>query len=427
MPFEFNRDEAYARQLDADDPLAGYRDQFHIPKRLDGSDAIYFLGNSLGLQPKCVRELIDQELKAWAGRGVDAYFEGERPWYSYQDAFRKTVARLAGARPDEVVTMNGLTVNLHLMLVSFYRPTKTRYKIMMEAPAFPSDTYAVKTQLRYHGYDPADALVTIKPRPGEHTIRTEDVEEVIAREGETIALVLLGGVNFLTGQVFDMLRIVEAARRHGCVIGYDLAHAIGNVPLQLHGWHVDFAVWCNYKYLNGGPGALGGCFVHETHGHDLDLPRFAGWWGNDPDTRFMMHLQPEFAPQLGADGWQISCPPILSLTPVAASFGLFDEAGLPALRRKSELLTGYLLYLLDQSSPERFEVITPRARDSRGCQLSLLVRDRPEELLTALKAEGVVCDFRKPDIIRAAPVPFYNTFHEVWTFAHVLAQHDQAS
>jgi len=425
LSYDFRPDEVYARQLDADDPLAGYREQFHIPQRPDGSEIIYFLGNSLGLQPKRVRALMDLELSDWAGLGVDAYFEGTRPWYSYQERFREIGARLVGAKPNEVVTMNGLTVNLHLMMVTFYRPTKARHKILMEDAAFPSDTYAVKTQLGYHGYDPAEALLIAKPRPGEHIIRTEDIEQQITHSGEQIALVLLGGVNFLTGQVFDMPRIAAAAKGQGCVVGYDLAHAVGNVPLQLHDWQVDFAVWCNYKYLNSGPGAVAGCFIHEMHGQNLDLPRFGGWWGNDPDTRFMLHLQPEFVPQGGTDGWQISSPPVLAMAPIAASYELFDEIGMPALRRKSELLTGYLQYLIDWIPSQRFEVITPREPASRGCQISLLVHDRPEELLAALKAEGVVCDFRQPNVIRAAPVPFYNTFHDVWMFTQVLARHQR--
>jgi len=425
LSYDFRPDEAYARQLDADDPLAGYREQFHIPQRPDGSEIIYFLGNSLGLQPKRVRALMDQELNDWAGLGVDAYFEGTRPWYSYQERFREIGARLVGAKPHEVVTMNSLTVNLHLMMVTFYRPTKARHKILMEDAAFPSDTYAVKTQLGYHGYDPDEALLIVKPRSGEHTIRTEDIEQQVTQNGEQIALVLLGGVNFLTGQVFDMPRIAAAAKGQGCVVGYDLAHAVGNVPLQLHDWQVDFAVWCNYKYLNSGPGALAGCFIHEMHGQNLDLPRFGGWWGNDPDTRFMLHLQPEFIPQGGVDGWQISSPPILAMAPIAASYELFDEVGMPVLRRKSELLTGYLQYLIDQIPSRRFEVITPREPASRGCQLSLLMHDGSERLLEALKAEGVVCDFRQPNVIRAAPVPFYNTFHDVWMFAQVLARHER--
>jgi kynureninase len=426
LSYDYRPDEDYARQLDDEDPLAGYRDQFHIPTRDDGSALVYLVGNSLGLQPKRTAVALERELEAWARLGVEAYFEGAHPWMQVQETVRQTASRLVGAEHHEVVTMNSLTVNLHLMLVTFYRPTKARYKILMEDAAFPSDTYAVKTQLACHGYDPADALLVGRPRPGEHTIRNEDIEALIQREGDQIALVLLGGVNFLTGQVFDMARVANAARRRGCVVGYDLAHAIGNVPLRLHDWHVDFAVWCNYKYVSGGPGAVAGCFVHEVHGRNLDLPRFGGWWGNDPETRFMMQLQPEFVPLAGADGWQISCPPVLGLVPVAASYQLFEEAGMPALRRKSERLTGYLVDLIDGLSAGRFEVMTPCEPSSRGCQLSLLVHDRPEELLSELKAEGVICDFRRPNVIRAAPVPLYNTFQDVWTFAQVLARHDQS-
>jgi len=424
LSYDYKPDESRARELDSADPLAAYRRRFHIPRQADGTEFIYLLGNSLGLQPKAARDVLQQELEAWSKLGVEAYFEGPRPWYSYQDSFRKATADLAGASPNEVVAMNGLTVNLHLMLMTFYRPTKMRYKILMEDNAFPSDIHAVKTQLAHHGRDPSDALLVARPRPHEHTLRTEDVEELIERQGEQIALVMLGGVNFFTGQLVDLPRITAVAKKSGCVFGCDLAHALGNVPLELHDWQVDFAVWCNYKYLNGGPGTVGGCFVHETHGRNLDLPRLAGWWGNDPETRFEMQLQPEFIPRVGADGWQISCPPVLAMAPLLASYQLFAEVGMTALRRKSELLTGYLEYLIDQIAPERFEVITPREPASRGCQLSLLVRDRAEELVAALKAEGIICDFRKPNVIRAAPVPFYNTFHECWTFAQVLARHD---
>jgi kynureninase len=417
----FQPNEAYARQLDADDPLRGYHDRFLIPCRPDGRPVVYFAGNSLGLQPKSVRPLLDQELQDWADLGVDAHFSGKTPWYSYHEVFRESGAKLVGAKPGEVVMMNSLTVNLHLMMVSFYRPTPTRYKILIEDPCFPSDLYAVKTQLRYHGYDPAEALVIAKPRKGERLLRTDDIDEILAKEGERIALVMLGGVNFVTGQVLDMAHITAAAKRHGCVVGFDLAHAAGNIPLQLHDWDVDFAVWCNYKYLNSGPGAVGGCFVHERHG-ESDLPRFGGWWGNDPTTRFQMHLQHEFVPREGADGWQISNPPILAMAPVRSSLAIFDEAGMPALRAKSERLTGYLEFLLDRFGSTRFEIITPRDSAQRGCQLSLLVRNRPKELLERLDTADVVCDFREPNVLRIAPAPLYNTFHEVWTFTAVLAR-----
>lgn len=316
--------------------------------------------------------------------------------------------------------MNSLTVNLHLMMATFYRPAKSRHAILMEDAAFPSDTYAIKSQIRNHGYDPSTSLIIARPRPGEHAIRTEDIEELIEKRGSEIALVMLSGVNYYTGQVFDMARITAAAKRAGCVAGWDLAHAAGNVPLALHDWGVDFAVWCNYKYLNGGPGAVGACFVHETHGRNLDLPRLAGWWGNDPATRFRMHLEPEFVPREGADGWQVSNPPILSLAAVKASYDLFDEAGMDALREKSRRLTGYLQFLIDEIGSDRFEVITPRDVYAKGCQLSILVRERARELLAVLKDKGVVCDFREPNVIRVAPVPLYNTFHEVWEFAGLL-------
>ena len=418
----FQPDETYARQLDDDDPLRSYRDRFLIPYRPDGRPVIYFAGNSLGLQPKSVRPLLDRELQDWADLGVDAHFSGKSPWYSYHEVFRESGARLVGAGPGEVVMMNSLTVNLHLMMVSFYRPTPTRHKILIEDPCFPSDLYAVKTQLRYHGYEPAEALVIAKPRNGEHLLRTEDIDEILTKEGERIALVMLGGVNFVTGQVLDMAHITAAAKDHGCVVGFDLAHAAGNIPLQLHRWDVDFAVWCNYKYLNSGPGAVGGCFVHERHTEANDLPRLGGWWGNDPTTRFQMHLQPEFVPREGAEGWQISNPPILSMAPVRASLAIFDETGIPALRAKSERLTGYLEFLLDRVGSARFEIITPRDPAHRGCQLSLLVRERSGELLEQLHSTGMICDFREPNVLRLAPTPLYNSYSEVWHFVETLTQ-----
>jgi kynureninase len=316
--------------------------------------------------------------------------------------------------------MNSLTVNLHLMMVTFFRPHRERFKILIEDPAFPSDLYAVKSQLAFHGIDPAEGLVQVKPREGEATLRTEDIEAVLDEAGERIALVMIGGVNFFTGQRFDLARITAAARDRGCRVGYDLAHAAGNVPLALHDQDVDFAVWCSYKYLNAGPGAVAGCFVHERNTKDLDLPRFAGWWGNDPDTRFQMQLLPEFVPVPSADGWQLSNPPILGLAPLHASLALFDEAGMPALRTKSERLTGYLAFLLDRHPTDAFEVITPREAAARGCQLSILVHDRPKERFEALATSGVVADFREPNVIRVAPVPLYNTFEDVWHLVDVL-------
>jgi kynureninase len=413
--------EAAALARDAADPLRGYRDRFHLPRRPDGQPVIYFCGHSLGLQPKAARQAIDDELTAWAERGIDGYFAGPTAWYHYQQWLRPGLARLVGAGPAEVIAMNGLTVNLHFLLASFYRPQNGRHKILIEDPAFPSDLYAVQAQLRHHGHDPATALITVTPRTGEHTLRTADVEATLERHGPEIAVVLLGGVNWFTGQVLDAARITAAAHRQGCLVSLDLAHAIGNVPLDLHGWGVDFAAWCHYKYLCAGPGAVAGAFVHHRHGNDSALPRWAGWWGNDPATRFRMHLQPAFVPHPGADGWQVSCPPILGLAPLRAALALYDEAGMPALRAKSVALTGYLLELLDGLPAGRFEVITPREPAARGCQVSLLVHDRAEELFRALEAAGVVGDFRPPNVIRVAPKPLYNTFHEVWRFVQVLA------
>jgi kynureninase len=421
MTTAFQPDEEFARQLDAADPLARFRSQFHIPPGRDGKPAIYFCGHSLGLQPKAVRAFIEQELDDWAALGVDAHFRGRSPWYGYHELFREPAARLVGARSGEVVLMNSLTVNLHLMLTTFYRPTADRFHILMDEPAFPSDIYAVQTHIRCRDIAPKEALLTISPRSGEHTIRTEDVETLLDERGRQIAVVLLNGVNFFTGQCFDMQRITAAAHRQGCIVGFDLAHAAGNVFLQLHDWQVDFAVWCNYKYVNGGPGTVGGCFVHDKHGENLILPRLAGWWGNDPATRFRMHLQRDFVPVPGADGWQVSNPPILAMAPLRASLAIFDEATMPALRAKSERLTGYLAYLLDRLPPERLEIITPRDPAQRGCQLSILVHDRPREVVKALEEWGVVCDFREPNVVRVAPVPLYNRFEEVWRFADVLA------
>jgi kynureninase len=418
----FQADEAFALKMDAADPLRRYRDLFYLPMLADGRPRIYFCGNSLGLEPKAARAAVERELDDWARLAVEGHFKRETPWYSYAEDLQDAGARLVGGRPGEVVMMNSLTVNLHLLMATFYRPQPERYQIVVEEPVFPSDLYALQSQLRFHGYDPHKGLLWWKPRPGEHCLRTEDLEELLDRQGERVALVLLGGVNFLTGQWLDIERITAAAKRHRCVVGWDLAHAAGNVGSRLHDWQVDFAVWCSYKYLNSGPGAVGGCFIHEEHGRNLDLPRLAGWWGNDPQTRFQMQLQSQFVPRPGAYGWQVSNPPIFSLAPLRASLALFDEAGMPALRAKSERLTGYLEFLLDQIPAGGFEMITPRDSAQRGCQLSIMVRDQPKELLHALEAEGVVCDFREPDVIRVAPVPLYNTFHEVWTFAQRFAQ-----
>jgi len=418
----FEPTDACAARLDDEDPLRAYRDRFHLPTQPDGRPAIYFCGNSLGLQPRDVRPAIEQELDDWARLAVDAHFEGRNPWFPYHEFLREPAARLVGAQPDEVVMMNGLTVNLHLLMVSFYRPTARRYKILIEHAAFPSDIYAVQTQLAFHGFDPTDGLLIAAPRAGEHSVRTDDLLNLIEREGESIALILLGGVNYYSGQWFDMPRITAAGHARGCKVAFDLAHAAGNVPLALHDWDVDFAAWCTYKYLNSGPGSVAGCFVHARHAQDAALPRFGGWWGNDPATRFRMHLNERFEPVRSADAWQLSNPPILSLAAVRASLAIFDEVGMPRLREKSERMIAYLTFLLDRQAPGAFEVITPRDLSARGCQTSILVHGPdPRALQKALQAAGVVSDFRPPNVVRIAPVPLYNTFSEILQFSRVLA------
>lgn len=424
MTFRFSADEAFALQLDAVDSLGVLRDRFYIPCGKDGKPLIYLCGNSLGLMPKAARQIVEQELDDWAKLAVDAHFDAATPWYSYHEMLREPAARLVGAQPNEVVCMNSLTVNLHLLMATFYRPTKSRFKILMEEPAFPSDTYAIKSQIAHHGFEPNESLVLARPREGEFTIRKEEIEEALEKHGDQIALVLFAGVNFFTGQLFDIQRITALAQERGCVVGIDLAHAAGNVPLALHDWNVDFAVWCSYKYLNSGPGAVAGAFVHERHARNRELPRLAGWWGNDPATRFRMQLEPEFVPVQSADAWQISNPPIFSMAPLRTSLAIFDEAGgMEKLRAKSIKLTGYLQFLLEQAPSRLFTLITPRQANERGCQLSILVHEHPRELFAKLEAAGVKCDFREPNVIRVAPTPLYNTFHEVWRFARILAEH----
>lgn len=422
FPEQYRADEGFALAADGADPMARFREQYYLPQQADGRPAIYLCGNSLGPQPKATRELLNQELSDWARLGVDGHFKEQSPWYTYGELLRDSCARVVGALPLEVVVMNTLTVNLHLMLTTFYRPTLDRYRILMDAPPFPSDLYAVKSHLACRDQNVADALLLLGPRDGEQTLHSEDFESVLAKDGSSIAIVLLNVVNFFTGQFHDVRRIARAAKEHGCVVGLDLAHAVGNVPLALHDWEVDFAVWCNYKYMNAGPGAIGGCFVDEQHAGDRSLRRLAGWWGNDPATRFQMQIQQEFVPHFGADGWQISNPPILAMTPLRASLAHFDAAGMPALRAKSVSLTGYLEYLLQPLLGDKCEMITPREPARRGCQLSLVVHNRPRALLKSLQTEGVICDFRAPNVIRVAPAPLYNSFHEVWQFAQIMAR-----
>jgi kynureninase len=420
----FSAEEGFARQMDAEDPLRSFREKFHLPLGKNGKPLIYFAGNSLGLMPKSARKIVEQELDDWAELGVDAHMDAVTPWYSYHETLREPMARILGAKPVEIICMNSLTVNLHLMMATFYRPTKSRFKILMEDPAFPSDTYAVKTQIVHHGLEPKETLVLAHPREGEATLRTADVTDLIEKNSETLALVLIGAVNFFSGQFFDIPAITAAARNHGITVGVDFAHAVGNVPLALHDWNVDFAVWCSYKYLNAGPGAVAGAFVHERHATNTQLPRFGGWFGNDPKTRFRMQLEPEFIPVASADGWQISNPPIFSMAPLRASLAIFDEAGgMEPLREKSRKLTGYLQFLLERAGSDRFTVITPPDSEARGCQLSIVAHQNPKELHKELEAAGVKADFREPNVIRAAPAPLYNSFHDVWRFGQILSAH----
>jgi kynureninase len=406
-----NKEETQALSLDASDPLAKFREQFLIPKDSKGQDLVYLTGNSLGLQPKKVKKYIEEELEDWARLGVEGHVHARHPWLPYHENLTESTARIVGAKPSEVVVMNTLTVNLHLMMVSFYRPTKERYKILIEKSAFPSDQYAVASQARFHGYE--NAVIEV-----DH--KMESILETIDREGSKIALVLIGNVNYLTGHAFDIAKITQAAHKQGCRVGFDLAHGAGNLPVKLHDAGPDFAVWCSYKYLNGGPGAIAGCFVHERHGH-FSGARFAGWWGNNKDTRFKMG--PTFDPIPGAEGWQLSNPPIFQLASLRASMEIFDEATMAGIRKKSEAITGYLESLLDQLPKGFCEVLTPRNPAERGCQLSLKFGKRAQELKELFVQAGVICDFREPDIIRAAPAPLYNRFHDVYRFVEVLKAH----
>lgn len=411
----FDTSLTFASEMDSRDPLASFRDQFHIPPAPDGGPSVYLCGHSLGLQPKLAAEYIKQELHDWAQLGVEAHFHGRHPWMPYHRFLTENMGTVVGAKPIEVVVMNSLTANLHLMMVSFYRPNSQRHKIVMEAGAFPSDRYAVESQIRFHGLDPAQSLIELRPRTSEATIRQEDIELLLEREGPSVALVMLGGVNYATGQLFDMQAITRAGHEQGCIVAFDLAHAAGNVPVRLHDWDVDFAVWCTYKYLNGGPGCVGGCFVHERHAKASGLPRFAGWWGHDQDTRFLMG--PEFRPSAGAEGWQLSNPPILALAPLRASLDLFAAARIEQLRKKSLSLTGYLEFLLDQNNSDKFAIITPRDPERRGAQLSIRMRHHGRPVVDRLVAEGIICDWREPDILRIAPAPLYNTYGDVHRFA----------
>lgn len=416
----YNTDYLLAAQLDADDELAAYRDKFHIPVQADGKPFIYLCGNSLGCQPRSVRRFVETELRDWETMGVEGHFHAQNPWMPYHEFLTESSASLVGALPKEVVVMNSLSANLHFLMVSFYRPTPERHKIVIESDAFPSDAYAAESQLKVHGY-PAESLIKLTPREGETLLRTEDIEALIAEQGDEIALILLGGVNYYTGQVFEIERITNAAHSKNIPIGWDLAHATGNIPLQLHDWNVDFAAWCSYKYLNAGPGAVGGCFIHERHVENPDIVRFAGWWGHDKESRFKMRHG--FHPIPTAEGWQLSNAPILSMAALRASMEIFDEVGMERLRAKSEKLTAYLHYLL-QNLPEsvHIEIITPTEVAHRGCQLSLRVRKNGKKLHQKLTERGVICDWREPDVIRIAPVPLYNSYMDLWSFWKLLCE-----
>lgn len=414
---EFEASPTFAGNMDTTDILKCFREKFFIPKQADGSDVIYFTGNSLGLQPKATSAYVEQELRDWERLAVEGHLHAKHPWLPYHEFLTEQMARVIGAKPIETVVMNSLTVNLHLMMVSFYRPTPTRDKIVIEKGAFPSDQYAVESQLKFHGRS-RSSLIELTPRDGESTLRTEDIVATLEREGDSIALVLIGGVNYYTGQAFDMKAITEAGHRVGAEVGFDLAHAAGNLELHLHDWDVDFAVWCSYKYLNAGPGAVAGAFIHERHSKSFDVPRFAGWWGHDKATRFLMG--PEFHPIAGAEGWQISNPPILQMAALRASLEIFDEAGMSALRAKSEKLTSYLEFLLDKIKDDRISVITPSDAAERGCQLSIRVKNCDRSLFEAVTGRGVSADWREPDVIRVAPVPLYNSFSDVFRFSEIL-------
>jgi len=414
-PFEATLE--YAQSQDDTDTLFSFRERFYFPQH-NGRDTVYFCGNSLGLQPKSARYLFEKELNDWAKWGVEGHFHAENPWMTYHKPFSASLARIVGAKNDEVVAMNTLTVNLHLLLLSFYRPKDGRYKIIMEAGAFPSDQYAIETQVRMYGYDPEDAIIELTPRDGEHTLRDEDILASIEAAGSSLATVMIGAVNYYTGQFYNVKDITEAARKTGALCGFDLAHAMGNVPLELHDWEVDFACWCSYKYLNSGPGGVAGIFVHEKHGNNPDTFRLAGWWGNDESTRFKM--KKGFVPAKGAASWQMSNAPVFNMVAHKASLDIFDKTTVKTLRSKSLKLTAYLEFLLEQLDHLEFEIITPKEPHRRGAQLSLLFSKDGRKVFDALTHEGVIADWREPNVIRVAPVPMYNSFEDVFRFYEIL-------
>jgi kynureninase len=411
----------FALQFDKSDELSDYRQRFHIPT-VNGKDAFYFTGNSLGLQPKSVKSHLMQELDDWAKFGVEGHFEAKNPWVLYHKILSEPFARLVGAQPDEVVAMNGLSVNLHLMMVSFYQPKGKRTKIICEAKAFPSDQYMLESQVKFHGLNPEETIIEVSPREGEHCIREEDIQSYIEEVGDELALVFWGGVNYYTGQVFDMPKITEIAKEVGAFVGFDLAHGVGNVSLNLHDWGVDFACWCSYKYLNSGPGSVSGIFVHNKHENNKDLPRFAGWWGHDEERRFLM--EKGFVPMKGAQGWQLSNAAVFSMAPCKASMDIFDEVGMPKLIEKSRKLTNFMEFVFNDISVRydncNFEIITPKEERYRGCQLSVLMHGQGKEMFDYITKEGVIADWREPNVIRLAPVPLYNSFEDIFKLGQII-------
>jgi len=418
---EFKNSLEFAQQLDRQDPLKDFRKRFFIPQH-SGKEKIYFDGNSLGLQPKNAKEYVIQELEDWAELAGEGHFTARRPWLPYHEIFPQQLSKIIGCLPEEVVVMNSLTVNLHLLMVSFYRPTKQRYKIVCEAKAFPSDQYAFESQVKYHGFEPGDAIIEVKPRNGEHVIRTEDILSTIKQNSDSIALVLFSGINYYTGQLFEMKTITETGHAAGAVVGFDLAHAAGNIELHMHDWNVDFACWCTYKYLNSGPGSVGGVYIHQKHAGNKELPRFAGWWGYVKETRFQMEKGFHAIPT--AEGWQLSNAPVLSMAAHKAALDIFDEAGMGELTAKTKLLSSYLIFILENVN-ERIEgqpirIITSKNENERGCQVSFVIKEKGKQLFEWLTENGVSGGWREPEVIRMAPVPLYNSFEEIWQFGNMV-------
>ena len=409
---------AFAQEQDQNDPLKNFRNQFHIPTDKNGEEQVYLCGNSLGLQPKLVKDYIQQELEDWSNLGVEGHTEAKKPWMPYHEFLTEKMSKIVGAKPTEIVMMNTLSVNLHLMMVSFYQPTSTRYKIIIESNAFPSDKYAVESQIKFHNQHPEDALILWKPREGEELCRLEDLEKIMETEGDQVALLLIGSTNYYTGQSFPLKKITELGHRYGAKVGFDLAHGAGNIQPNLHQTGPDFAVWCSYKYLNSGPGSVGGCFVHERHANNKDLKRFTGWWGHNKETRFNMRHEFDAIP--GAEGWQLSNPPILSLAAIRASLEVFDNAGFENIRTKSVKITNYLEFLLNEIEGNQIEIITPQNPEERGCQLSIKVKNANKALFDQLMAAGVIADWREPNVIRVAPAPLYNSYQDVYKMVERL-------